>query len=80
MEAAEALSDTIRHVHARDAVRDIGRKRGLEVQFGRGAIDWPALLGLLETQGYRGFVSVEREESENRLLEIAQAVRYLAGI
>ena len=80
MEAAEALSDTIRHVHARDAVRDIGRKRGLEVQFGRGAIDWPALLGLLETQGYRGFVSVEREESENRLLEIAQDVRYLVGI
>ncbi|MGC3970093.1 MAG: sugar phosphate isomerase/epimerase family protein [Pirellulales bacterium] len=80
MEAAEALSDTIRHVRATDAVRDLGRKRGLEVQLGRGAVDWPVLVGLLETQGYRGYYSVVREAGDDVRLEIAQGVRYLASL
>jgi len=79
-EAAEALGDLVRHVHAHDAVRDLGRKRGLEVQLGRGSVDWPTLLGTLETRGFRGYYSVEREAADDPLLEIGQAVQYLAQL
>jgi sugar phosphate isomerase/epimerase len=80
MEAVEALGDTIRHVHANDAVRDLGRRRGLEVQLGRGAVEWPVLAGVLQTQGYRGYYSVVREAGDDVMLEIAQGVRYLASL
>lgn len=79
-EAAEALSDSIRHVYAKDAVRDFGRGRGTEVQLGRGAVDWPELIGLLEAQGYRDYLSVKREQPGDALLEIEQALSYLASI
>ncbi len=44
LEAVEALGPRILHVHARDGVRDLARKRGLEVPLGRGSVDFPALL------------------------------------
>lgn len=79
-EAAEALGDSIRHVYAKDAVRDFGRGRASEVQLGRGAVDWPELIGLLEAQGYRGYLSIKREHSGDALVEIEQALSYLANI
>jgi sugar phosphate isomerase/epimerase len=79
-EAAEALSTSIRHVYAKDAVRDFGRGRASEVQLGRGAVEWPELIGLLESQGYRGYLSVKREHPGDALLEIEQALSYLASI
>jgi len=79
-EAAEALGGSIRHVYAKDAVRDFGRGRASEVQLGRGAVEWPELVGLLEAQGYRGYLSIKRESPDNALLEIEQALSYLANI
>ena len=79
-EAVAALGDDIRHVRAIDAVRDLGRRRGTEVEVGRGATDWPALLGALEEHGYRGFIGVGRENADDPLVEIAQAVRYLSAL
>jgi sugar phosphate isomerase/epimerase len=80
LQAVATLGDAIRHVHAKDAVRDFGRRRGMEVQLGRGSVDFPALLGALEERAYRGYFSIERETSDDPLVEIAQAVRYLAEL
>lgn len=79
-EAVATLGETIRHVHAHDAVRDLRQRRGVEVQLGRGAVDFPNLLGALEQRDYRGYFSIERETSDDPLVEIAQAVQYLASL
>lgn len=77
LEAIEALGPHILHVHARDGVRDLARGRGLEVPLGRGTADFPALLGALENFSYRGYFTIARDESENPLFEIGEAVKYL---
>ena len=76
-EAIEALSPYVLHVHARDAVRDLARGRGLEVPLGRGSADFPALLGALEDHQYRGFITIAREESDQPEYEISEAVKFL---
>ena len=59
-EAVAALGSNILHVHARDGVQDLARRRALEVPLGRGSADFPALLGALEERGYRGYFTVGR--------------------
>ena len=53
-EAVEALGPYIMHVHAKDGVRDLSQGRGVEAPLGRGSCDFPALLGALEQEDYRG--------------------------
>ena len=77
LETVEALGPRILHVHARDAVRDLSRGRGLEVPLGRGRRRFPALLGGLENFSYRGFFTIARQDSDNAEHEIAEAVKYL---
>jgi len=79
-EAVEALGAVILHVHAKDAVRDLAQNRGVEVPLGRGSVDFPALLAALEEHDYRGYLTIEREDSEDRLFEITQAVKYLRSL
>ncbi len=73
------LGPHILHVHATDAVRDLGRGRNVEVPLGRGSVDWPALLGTLEQRGYRGYFTIQRD-SANPEMEIGQAVQYLRSL
>jgi sugar phosphate isomerase/epimerase len=80
IDASKALGPHILHVHARDGVRDLARGRGLEVPLGRGTVDFPALLGSLENVGYRGYFTIARDEAENPLFEIGEAVKYLRQI
>ncbi len=77
LETVEALGSRIVHVHARDAVRDLSRGRGLEVPLGRGSADFPALLGALENFSYRGYFTIARQDSEDAEAEIGEAVKYL---
>lgn len=80
LEAVQSLGPHILHVHARDAVRDLARGRGLEVALGRGTADFPALLGALEDHQYRGYFTIARDESENPEFEIGEAVKYLTNL
>jgi sugar phosphate isomerase/epimerase len=80
LEAVAALGDAIRHVRAIDGVRDFGRRRGTEAAVGHGATDWPALLGALEEHGYRGYLSLGRENADEPLVEITRALRYLSAL
>jgi sugar phosphate isomerase/epimerase len=68
------------HVHARDAVRDPARGRGLEVALGRGSADFPALLGALANFRYQGYFTIARDGAADPQAEIAQAVEYLTQI
>jgi sugar phosphate isomerase/epimerase len=77
---ADAMPVLGRHVacfHARDAVRDLARGRGLEVTLGRGSVDFTALLGALEEHGYRGYITIERTTADDPAREYADAVEYI---
>jgi sugar phosphate isomerase/epimerase len=79
-EAATALGRHVLHVHAKDAVRDLARRRGVEVELGRGSVDFASMLAQLEEFGYQGYITVKRENAANPVAEIGQAVEYLKEV
>ena len=76
-EALRILAPHIRHVHAKDGVRDLAQGRGLEVPLGRGSVDFPTVLAVLEQCNYRGYLTIERENSSDPVGEVGAAVSYL---
>ena len=76
-EALHALARHIQHVHAKDGVRDLAQGRGLEVPLGRGSVDFPSILAVLEQQGYQGYFTIERGNAGDPVAEIGAAVSYL---
>jgi sugar phosphate isomerase/epimerase len=76
-EALVALAPFVVHVHATDGVPDLAKGRGAETPLGRGAADIPELLGVLEQQGYAGYLTVECERAEQPVAEVGRAVQYL---
>jgi sugar phosphate isomerase/epimerase len=79
-EAAERLGAHVLHVHACDAVRGAGPRGTVAVELGRGEADFPAILGQLTEFDYRGWVTIERRESADRMTEIGNAVAYLRAL
>ncbi len=67
-------------VCARDAVRDLARGRGIDVPLGRGSVDFPQTLGILEEQQYRGWFIVDREQASDAVSELGYAVQYLKAL
>ncbi len=71
------LEGLVAHVHARDA-RSAGVSRGLqEVPLGAGDIDWMALTATLQVLEFDGFLTVEREQGEHKLADVAAGVKFL---
>jgi sugar phosphate isomerase/epimerase len=79
-EAARALAPHVHHVHARDAIRDLARGRGLEVPLGSGTVDFPELLGILEEHRYGGYFTIDRQTSGDAVTEVAQAIQFLTSM
>lgn len=79
-EAVRLLGPSILHVHAKDGVRDLAQGRGVEVPLGRGSVDFPEILAVLEERQYRGYLTIERENAAHPELEIGQAVQYLRNL
>jgi sugar phosphate isomerase/epimerase len=79
-EAIRALAPYVLHVHAKDGVRDLAQGRGVEVPLGRGSVDFPDVFSVLEEQQYRGYFTIERDECDDPVFEIGQAVQYLKAI
>ncbi len=48
-----------------------------ETPLGEGDVDWEAYLDALEAQGFRGYLTIEREVGENPARDIANAVEFL---
>jgi sugar phosphate isomerase/epimerase len=80
LDAVAALGTNISYVRAKDAVRDLAQGRGVEVTLGRGAADFPTLIGALEERLYRGVWCIERERCDDPLQEIGDAVSYLRNL
>jgi sugar phosphate isomerase/epimerase len=80
LDAVQALGQHIIHVHAKDGVHDRAQGRGVEVPLGRGAADFPALLGALEERDYRGYFTLERTGGDDPVFEIGQGVKYLQSM
>lgn len=70
----------IAHVHAVDAVRDLASGSCAEVELGRGSVDFPQLLGMLEEFEYRDWMTVERRQSGQPIEEMANAVKFLRSL
>ena len=76
-DAIRQLAPHVLHVHATDAVRDLGRGRGIDVPLGRGSADYAEILSALEERQYGGYVGIEREPATASQLEMMQAIEYL---
>lgn len=79
-DALAALGQHVLHVHAKDGVRDLAQGRGVEVPLGRGSVDFASLLAVLEEHQYRGYFTIERENADDPVFEIGQAVEYLRNL
>lgn len=75
-----SLAPYVLHVHAKDGVRDLAQGRGLEVPLGRGSVDFPELIGTLEEREFRGYYMIERENCQDPVFEVGQAVKYLQNL
>lgn len=80
LEVIEQVGASIWHVYAKDAVRDAARGRGMEVPLGRGSVDFPELLAGLEEREYRGYLTVERESTNDPIGEAEQAIKFLQNV
>ncbi len=79
-DAIEVCASRTLVVTARDAVRDLARRRGMDVPLGRGSIDFPQILGRLEQEHYPGWYIVDRPDSEQPTEEIGNAIKYLRAL
>ncbi|MCS7033281.1 MAG: sugar phosphate isomerase/epimerase [Phycisphaerae bacterium] len=81
IEAIRTLGRHIWHVHVKDAVGSDhpGTNWGEEVPFGSGQVPVTEFLNELDSVGYRGPLVIEREAGEDRLADVATAIRTLQG-
>lgn len=70
----------VRSVGVRDAVRDLAKRRGFEVEIGRGSAEFPEILGVLEEHNYTGWYTIDRPPSAKTIPEIANAISYLNAL
>ena len=79
-EALQALGPHVRQFRARDGVRDFSQGRGVETPLGRGTADFPTLFGLLEDFSFRGYYTIDREDSQDPLTDISNAISFLQSV
>lgn len=77
--AFRQLYQSIVHFTARDAVRDIDGG-GIEVPVGRGEVEWIELLPLLDEIAYSGWVTVVRNQGDDKRGDVARAIQYLKNV
>lgn len=77
--AYRELHPYVVHVTARDGVQDVDGS-GQEVALGRGDVDWPELLALLTEAEYRGWITVDRTNSDDVMGDAERALTYLRNV
>jgi sugar phosphate isomerase/epimerase len=71
------LKGLLAHVHARDA-RGTSLSQGLqEVPVGAGDVDWMAFTATLQVLEFHGYMTVEREQGDDKLADLASGVKFL---
>ncbi len=76
----ETVGSYVAHVHAVDGVFDLAGGQGVEVELGRGSVDFPQLLGMLEEFEYRDWITIERRHSQQTLFDVENGVKYLRSL
>ncbi len=79
-EFVAALGRDVAHVFANDAVSGVGGAGAADVELGRGLADFPELLGALEEFDYRGWITVQRRNSQRIVDDVADAIAYLRAL
>lgn len=74
--AVKTLAPYIVHTHAKDGVRHADGS-WLEVPLGQGGVDWPNYLKALDSIGYKGYLTIEREVGDDPAGDIGMAVDFL---
>ncbi len=82
VEALGVLGKNVISVHCKDGdwpPMDQPQALGVEKPLGEGSVDFPAFLSKLKEIGYRGLLSIEREEQDQakRAADIRKAVKFL---
>lgn len=76
----EALKGSIWYAYASDAIRGAPLDAGTDIALGQGSVDLQAMLGALETSGYRGTLTIDVFPGNNPLRRVNQAVSYLHNL
>ena len=76
--AVHTLGKYIVHTHAKDGIKLPGENPPyLELPLGQGKVDFPAYLKALEEEGFKGFLTIEREVGETPEADIRLAYDFL---
>lgn len=79
VEKAKAYADRLYDVHLKDV--DLPAAEGKSVEFGRGLVDIPAFIRVLDEIQYQGVMAVEFEkDSEDPLPGLAESIGYARGV
>jgi sugar phosphate isomerase/epimerase len=78
-EALQVLGGLVAHVMVRDATRD-SDGGGSEVPVGRGEVPWVEILALLQEMDYRGWLTVDRTQGDDRAGDAGRAIQYLQSV
>ena len=76
-ETMQMLAPHVMSCRVRDAVTDLSLGRGVETPLGKGAVDWPALLGVLEQKSYGGYFTVHQENAAAPIVACEESFGYL---
>jgi len=72
----KVLAGYIHHTHAKDGVC-LGGGAFRELPLGEGGVVFPYYLAALDAIRYDGYLTIEREEGDDRVSDVAHAVRFL---
>ena len=75
--AIEQLGPYIDYVVAGDAVREFGSGRSVPVELGRGSVEWPEVMALLDAYGYQGWATVDLPGASDPETVYGNAVAFL---
>jgi sugar phosphate isomerase/epimerase len=78
-ESLQVLRQLVAHVIIRDAVQELDGG-GTEVAVGRGDVPWDEVLALLQETGYRGWLTVDRTQGDDRAGDAGRAIQFLQSV
>ncbi len=79
------LKDYIVHTHAKDGIclhgaRSGGKQEWLELPLGKGGVVFPYYLKALDSIGYQGYLTIEREVGDDPVQDISEAIKFLRSL
>ncbi len=73
------LRELVAHFTVRDALQDIDGA-GVEVAVGRGEVPWDEMLALVQEADYRGWMTIDRTQGDDKPGDMARAAKYLGNV